>query len=55
MFLIKMFFGMQKWCLKQQVKKAKALREANTRAIAKMREDILTLEDENAELERKYL
>lgn len=55
MFLIKMFFGMQKWCLKQQVKSAKALREVNTKAITKMREDILTLEDENAELERKYL
>lgn len=46
---------MQKWCLKQQVKMAKALREANIKTIAKMREDILTLEDENAELHRKYL
>lgn len=55
MFLIKMIFGMQKWCLKHQIKMAKALREANIEAIAKMREDILTLEDENAELGRKYL
>lgn len=46
---------MQKWCLKQQVKMAQALREANIKTIAKMREDILTLEDENAELHRKYL
>ena len=46
---------MQKWCLKQQVKMAQALREANIKAIAKMREDILTLEYENAELHRKYL
>jgi hypothetical protein len=55
LFLIKMFFGMQKWCLKQQIKMAKALIEANTKAVTKMRKDILTLEDENAELQRKYL
>lgn len=55
MFLIKMFFGMQKWCLKMQIKMAKALVEANTKAVSKMRESILTLEDENAELKRKYL
>lgn len=55
MFLIKMFFSMQKWCLKQQIKMAKALIESNIKTIAKMREVILTLEDENAELKRKYL